>query len=249
LADIPDPMLEKTGFKSMAAEAGIGSEFLHALLRCKPGERLPSLIELSDETKIGVGKLREQMEVARTLGLVEASPRRGITRTDYSFLPAVRLSLLVGLTLDRQYFDAFSTLRAHLEVAFWDEAVVLLTAKDVEDLRALVQAAWVKLNQTRVQIPYPEHRELHLTIFRRLNNPFVQGLLEAYWDGYEAVELNTYADYAYLKRVWQYHEEIVEAIGQADYARGKRLLIEHMRLLTSRGVALETPADQAPLPV
>ena len=219
------------------------------LLQYAPGERLPSLTTLSNDTKTSVGKLREQMEVARRLGLVEASPRRGIKRTDYHFTPAVRLSLLIALALDRQHFDAFSGLRAHLEVAYWDEAVALLTAADHEQLRTLVQAAWNKLNQSRAQIPYQEHRELHLAIFRRLNNPFVLGLLEAYWDGYEAVELNTYADYSYLKKVWQYHEKIVAAICRGEYGVGKQLLIEHMRLLNSRGFSVETRAMPVGLPV
>lgn len=220
-------------------ETEIDSEFLRVLLKCRPGERLPSLMELSDDTQISVGKLREQMEVARMLGLVDASPRRGITRTEYQFLPAVRLSLLVALALDKQHFDAFSSLREHLEVAYWDEAVVLLTDDDRHCLRALVRTAWNKLNQARVQIPYQEHRSLHLTIYRRLDNPFVLGLLEAYWDAYEAVELNTYADYSYLKKVWHYHDQIVEAIEQRAYDLGKELLLEHMRLLNSRNLLPE----------
>jgi DNA-binding FadR family transcriptional regulator len=221
-------------------ESSVDSEFLRLLVKSKPGDRLPSLTDLSAETNTSVGKLREQMEVARTLGLVEASPRRGITRTDYSFLPAVRLSLMVALALDKQYFDAFSSLRVHLEVGYWDEAVALLEPEDHEHLRALVRSAFDKLNEVRVQIPYPEHRDLHLTIYRRLDNPFVTGLLAAYWDGYEFVELNTYADYSYLKKVWHYHERIVEAICQQEYALGKQLLIEHMGLLSGRGISVET---------
>ncbi len=220
----------------------VHSEFIHHLLTraSQPGDRLPSLNELSTELGLSVGKLREQLEVARMLGLVEVSPRRGIVRTEYNFLHSVRLSLLTALTIDRTYFDAFSSLRSHLEVAYWQEAVALLTPQDKEHLRALVGAAWKKLNQPRAQIPYQEHREFHLTIFRRLENPFVLGLLEAYWDGYEAVELNTYADYRYLERVWQYHERIVEAICRGDYAQGQALLIEHMRLLSNRGISMET---------
>ncbi len=220
----------------------VHSEFIHHLLTqaSQPGDRLPSLNELSTELGLSVGKLREQLEVARMLGLVEVSPRRGIVRTQYNFLPSVRLSLLTALTIDRQYFDAFSSLRSHLEVAYWHEAVALLTTEDKEHLRSLVGAAWHKLNQARAQIPYQEHRDFHLTIFRRLENPFVLGLLEAYWDGYEAVELNTYADYRYLERVWQYHERIVEAICRGDYGQGQALLIEHMRLLSNRGISMET---------
>ena len=212
------------------------------------GDRLPSLTDLSSEIGISVGKLREQLEVARMLGLVEASPRRGITRTEYSFLPPVRLSLLTALAMDRQAFDLFSGLRIHLETAYWDEAVALLTEQDHAYLRELIATAKSKLHQQRIQIPFPEHRELHLSIFRRLNNPFVVGLLEAYWDAYAAVELNTYADIAYLEQVWDYHERMVEAIVVGDAAYGKQLLVEHMQLLSQRGISIENrQREVAPL--
>jgi len=232
-------------------DSRIDSEFLRYLFvkGCKPGDRLPSLTELSEQTGVSVGKLREQMEVARMLGLIEASPRRGITRTAYDFSPPVRLSLLAALAIDNRYFDAFSSLRGHLEVAYWDEAVALLTPADSERLCVLVRVALEKLNQPRVQIPYQEHRELHLTIFRRLNNPFVIGLLEAYWDAYEAVELNTYADYAYLQKVWDYHDRMVAAIVAGEHAQGKVLLIEHMKLLSSRGISMESSASPMALGV
>jgi len=221
----------------------IDSEFLRYLLAPghPAGDRLPSLNEISEETGLSMGKLREQFEVARMLGLVEASPRRGIIRTEYDFLPAVRLSLMVALAIDPRAFDAFSSMRAHLETAYWEEAVVLLTGADRERLRSLVATAWEKLRQPRIQIPFQEHRELHLTIFRRLNNPFVVSLLEAYWDAYEAVELNTFADLGYLQAVWQYHDRIVTAICAGEVAEGKRLLIEHMTLLSARGTSMELP--------
>jgi DNA-binding FadR family transcriptional regulator len=219
----------------------IDSEFLRYLLThgCEPGKKLPSLDEISNEIGISVGKLREQFEVARVLGLVEASPRRGIRCLPYSFTNAVRLGLMVSLALDSSAFRAYSTLRIHLEMAFWDEGVALLTDEDKAELRQLVSQAQAKLNTERVQIPYPEHRAFHLTIYRRLNNPFVLGLLEAYWDAYEAVELNTYADYGYLQEVWSYHERITQAVQAGNYERGKELLIQHMQLIDRMGVAHE----------
>jgi DNA-binding FadR family transcriptional regulator len=223
----------------------LDSEFLRYLLTQDgpPGARLPSLEEIGAEIGISVGKLREQFEVARMLGLVEASPRRGIRRLKYDFLPAVRLSLMVALAMERSAFGAYSDLRTHLEVAFWDEAVLLLTDEDKTYLKELVAQAWTKLNHGRVQIPHLEHRQFHLGMFRRLENPFVLGLLEAYWDAYEAVEYNTYADYSYLQEVWSYHQRIVEAICAGDYLTGKDLLIQHMQLIDKVGVAHELPAS------
>ena len=85
----------------------LDSEFMRYLVDqdLRPGDRLPSLVDLSGEIGISVGKLREQLESARTLGLVEASPRRGIRRTEYSFLPPVRLSLLTAIELDPTRFS------------------------------------------------------------------------------------------------------------------------------------------------
>ena len=223
----------------------IDSAFLRYLLANghTAGDRLPALSTISAETGMSMGKLREQFEVARMLGLVEASPRRGIFRTAYDFLPPVRLSLLTALAIDPHTFAAFSSLRVHLETSYWEEAVGLLTGEDKQRLRELVDQAWTKLNLPRIQIPLQEHRELHLTIYRRLNNPFVVALLEAYWDAYEAVELHTFADLGYLQAVWRYHERIVDAICAGETAEGKRLLVEHMKLLSARGTSMEAPVN------
>jgi DNA-binding FadR family transcriptional regulator len=227
----------------------IDAEFLRYLLThdCQPGTRLPSLDEISAEVGISVGKLREQFEVARTLGLVEASPRKGIRCLAYDFRPAVRLSLMVALALEPGAFRSFSTLRIHLETAFWEEAVTLLTDEDKIQLHELVAQAKAKLNNERAQIPFAEHRAFHLGIFCRLANPFVLGLLEAYWDAYGAVELSTYADYSYLTEVWDYHQRIADALTRADYTAGKEALIQHMRLIDKLGVAHEISATSQQL--
>jgi DNA-binding FadR family transcriptional regulator len=90
------------------------------------------------------------------------------------------------------------------------------------------------LRGTPVQIPQVEHRELHLYIFRRLDNPFVIGILEAYWDAYEEVGLNLYADYEYLEEVWKYHEKMVEAICAGEIEIGFNAFLEHADLLYHR---------------
>ena len=100
--------------------------------------------------------------------------------------------------------------------------------------RSLVQSAREKLKGKPVQIPQYEHRELHLCIFRRLDNPFVLGILEAYWEVYENVGLNVLTDLNYLELVWQYHEKMVEAIISGNFAVGYQALVDHMALLLQR---------------
>lgn len=195
---------------------------------------LPSLTKLSKEMRISVALLREQLEVAKALGLVEVRPHTGIRSLPYSFLPAVRQSLSYAIELDRAYFEAFSDLRNHLESVYWGEAVRCLSGEDIHALQELIARAWDKLRGTPIQIPQSEHRQLHLGIFCKLGNPFVQSLLEAYWEAYEAVGLDVYADYDYLKQVWQYHQQMVDGIAQGDFDAGYRALVEHKDLLHHR---------------
>lgn len=139
-----------------------------------PGERLPTLAEMSDDIGISVGKLREQLEVARSLGLVSVRPRVGTQREPFNFLPAVRNSAFFGLATGEATFTQFSQVRRSLETALWSEAVVRLTEEDKGRLQEIVAQAWEKLRDEPVHIPNKEHRALHITIYSRLENPFVR---------------------------------------------------------------------------
>jgi DNA-binding FadR family transcriptional regulator len=212
------------------------SEFMRYLAtHNEADDEFPSLKDLSVELGVSLATLREQLEVARALGLVEVRPRLGTKRRAYSFTPAVRQSLRYALALDDTHFRQYSELRNHIEAAFWHEAVEKLTGEDHRELKALVARAWDKLRRSPIQVPHEEHRNLHLLIYRRLENPFVTGILEAYWDAYEAVGLNVFAGgYDYLQEVWRYHQKMVEAVCQGDTKAGYEALIAHTDLLYQR---------------
>ena len=218
------------------------SEFLRYLATHPEAENgIPALAGLSRELGISLAALREQLEVARALGLVDVKPRTGTRRRVYSFTPAVRQSLTYALALQDSHFEKFAALREHIEIAFWDEATRKLTDSDKAELNALITRARAKLSLPAVQVPHEEHRALHLLIFSRLENPFVTGILEAYWDMYEAVGLNLYSgDMAYLNEVWDYHARMVDCICTGDYAGGREALVAHVGLLMQR------PAELAP---
>jgi DNA-binding FadR family transcriptional regulator len=213
------------------------SEFLRYLAAHEEVENgLPTLSELSQELGVSVASLREQLEVARALGLVEVKPGRGGTRRrEFSFTPAIRQSLGYALALNDEYFRKYSELRNHVESAYWHEAVEKLTGTDKDVLQELMIRAFEKLNRSPIQVPHEEHRSLHLQIFSRLGNPFVTGILEAYWDAYEAVGLNVFAGgYEYLQEVWQYHQKMVEAICTGNHQAGYDALVAHTDLLYHR---------------
>ncbi len=211
----------------------LDSDFLKYLIdrNVTPGNKLPPLSEIGGQMGVSVGKLREELAVARGMGVVSVRPRLGIQREPFSFSEAILPAVLFSLATGEATFVQLSRLRQMIEVSFWDEAVVLLTPEDKARLGQLVADAWSKLRGEPIHIPNGEHRQLHLTIFSRLDNPFVLGLFEAYWDAYDASELTRFMRYRYWVDVWTYHERIVEALNNNEFECGRQLLIEHFSLL------------------
>lgn len=212
------------------------SRFLSYLAKeaSEGAKSLPSLNQLSKDLGMSVSTLREELQVARALGLVEVKPRTGIKCLPYHFTPAVLKSLAFAVSLERENFRQFSDLRSHIEASYWYQAVSSLLPEDIQTLKEIIRIANAKLNSDPIQIPHSEHRQLHLTIYSRLGNGFVQGILESYWDIYEAVGLSVYEDRKYLERVWSYHQQMVDSITSSEFLSGYQALVAHMDLLFQR---------------
>ena len=194
----------------------------------------PALDKLSKELGINRASLREEVAVARALGLISIKPRVGTRRLAYTFSPAIEQSLGYAILRDRANFEKFSDLRTHVESSYFHEAVKALREEDILELKELVENAWGKLRGTPAKIPHQEHRDLHVLMYKRLDNVFVTGILEAYWEAYEAVELNIFTDYTYLTEVWKYHAHIVKAIEREEYDEAHQMLLSHTELIAAR---------------
>ena len=77
---------------------------------------------------MSANKVREQLEVARTMGWVEVRSKRGTRVKEYAFTPAVRLSALYALACGER-FESFASLRNHLESAYWHRSLRLVAMK------------------------------------------------------------------------------------------------------------------------
>ena len=95
------------------------SELLKYLASIPEGEnqRIPPLSELSQTLGISVATLREQLEAARLLGIVEIKPKAGIKKTRYELKPALLASLTYGVQVNNRLFWQVADMRKHLEAA------------------------------------------------------------------------------------------------------------------------------------
>ena len=178
------------------------------------------------------------------MGLVSVNRRSGMQVQAFSFEAIATISALYAVGQNRELFHDFANLRKSIELGFWLEAVCLLTEDDIAVLRQCVSNAKRRMSQVPIQVPFEEHRTLHLTLFRHLENPFVQGLLHAYWSAYQAYGLALYADISYHHELWKYHEQIVESVARKDYEAGREALAEHMSLLRHVPEQIDSPQSE-----
>jgi DNA-binding GntR family transcriptional regulator len=148
-------------------------------------------------------------------------------------LPSARLFSTVS-HWTKQHFGELYKVRASLELAFWQDAVQQLQESDYAEFDRILAAAEHRLQGTPVEIPHQEHRDFHVLIYSRLENPFVLGLLRAYWDAYEAVGLHRYFELSYYQQMWSSHKTMIQAIRSGDYETGRKVLVQHFTLLEDR---------------
>jgi len=212
------------------------SDFLEYILAlAKDGkDNIPPIRQIGQDLGLSTPCVREQMELARNLGLIKVQPRKGISLLPYDFSPAVVKSLYYAIRSNMDYFQQYSILRNQLEKSFFIESAKMLDNSDIFAINSIVQRAVDKLNGKQIQIPHQEHRSFHLQIYSKLENIFVKGLLKSYWDMYELVGLDHFTDLSYLERVWDYHDRIIMMIESGEYKKAYQLLEEHINLIYER---------------
>ncbi len=219
--------------------------FINYLLsQSKQGKRkLPPIADIAETLGLSIPNVREHIANAKLLGLVSIQPRTGIHILPFDFSPAISTSLYYAVNTNYDYFEQYSELRNQIEKAYFHTAVSKLDNNHIAQLLNIVETAIGQLEGNPIRIPHEAHKEFHLSIYKPLQNVFIDGLLHAYWDMYEMVGLNTYTDISYLRSVWGYHKDIAIAISKSELEIAFQLLEDHIALLKSREEKQRSPID------
>ena len=78
-------------------------EYLLSLIQAEK-RRLPSFKKIGEKLGMSASCVREQMELARNLGLVKVQQKTGISILPYDFSPAIIKSLYFAIKSNVEYF-------------------------------------------------------------------------------------------------------------------------------------------------
>jgi DNA-binding FadR family transcriptional regulator len=226
---------------SSSLEDRVLAHFHDAGLR--PGDVVPSEIDLASELRVGRPALREALGALEVIGIVQS--RQGARRTLGTFdMGAVIRTLTIGIVPDLDALRSLLEVRRVLEIGFFPQAAVKLSPEDIVQLRALANTMQEKASRGEVFIA--EDQAFHAAIYRHLDNPILWGLLEAFWELFDHMGADTRTG-TNLPATAAAHVRIVEALGASELALAVHHLNSHffdVRARLVRQGTSQTPDNQ-----
>jgi GntR family transcriptional repressor for pyruvate dehydrogenase complex len=189
----------------------------------KPGDRLPSEIELAESFGVGRSSLREAMQALQLLGVVEVVQGRGTFLRETHVLPlALNWARLASADLISQIMEA----RQIVEVAMARLAAERATGEDLVAMQAAIERA------TRAgDDPEASGRagvDFHLALAKATQNEVLSLMYRTVWSLYVETTRRAQATPEGIRGSLRDHRELLESIERRDSELASQLMAEHI---------------------
>lgn len=193
--------------------------------RLKPGDRLPSELELMKQFQVGRSSIREAIGALSLIGLITVKPGQGTHVADFS---AEGIGKRIGLIgIGREKISELVEARIELECAIVRLAAERATEVDLAEIRSKHEK--LKMALSKDDEPITSDLEFHLAVARSCHNSvLIRFLMELRQPIYHWMKQKAKYDWGYAP-VYDQHEAIVKAIENRDGDRAEEALKSHLR--------------------
>lgn len=197
----------------------------------QPGDVLPSEGQLAKDLGISRLSLRESMKSLEALGIVEAQQGNGIYVKAFSF-NSIFENLPYSFVADGKELRDLLQVRTALEEGLVGIVASLATPEQVTRLEQLVDTM---LTKSRCgQTFEDEDRDFHLTLYEPLHNPFLNRLVDLFWEVFRRLHGNQGVTHWNLEQTALDHQRIVEALRTGNTTALTTAMHEHFQQIRSR---------------
>jgi GntR family transcriptional regulator, transcriptional repressor for pyruvate dehydrogenase complex len=187
----------------------------------KPGDRVPTEMELCERLNISRTALREAMKALDTVGIVSVEIGRGTFVRGFDFVNITE-HLPYALSLsDVDVLELLET-RQVLELHCLKTAIIRLSAEDIFRLNECVKAMEPKASLGEPFID--EDMEFHKIIAQASGNKVILRLLTVFWDMRRKMPISSD-----LPACYKEHLEILEGIHARNYEQAYKAMAAHFK--------------------
>lgn len=207
----------------------------------KTGQALPSEAALAQQLGISRPSLREAMKALESVGVLESRHGEGVFVAGFSF-DAIVDNLPYSLVADDVQLFHLLEVRTALEVGMVARIVPIIPKDDIEKLRQL--AARMHALALEGKSFADEDRDFHATLFACLKNPFLNRLVDLFWQVFHRMaDTLPKADASSGLQTAKEHMAIVKKLESGDAAALQQAHERHFEEIHKRMTRLHAPAD------
>ena len=190
----------------------------------KPGDLLPTELEMSEKLGVSRNVLREAIKSMELMGMVQACPGRGTAVREFSLDFVFQNVLFFNVGGEDKSVREMFGIRRMLELSYMRQAFHLLTEEDIGVLRECVRNMHESGDGNYLAFTEAD-RKFHMTLFRGLNNSVLNSLMDAIWAVDTGFELEKKSPH--LANTISKHEDIIRALEEYDYRAFARAMEMH----------------------
>jgi DNA-binding FadR family transcriptional regulator len=202
--------------------------------RLTTGERLPSEATLAEELGVSKPSLREATRSLQTLGVIEAQHGNGLFVGSFSLRPVIE-QLPYGLAHPGTSLNEVLVAREAMEVGLMPAVCQTASDTDLDSCDELYSrmAEFEVVGKSTTDTD----RQFHLCLYRSLDNPLVDNLIEIFWELFtrlgDAIPAQSNRNASPL-----IHHRIVEALRARDVQLSIQRMQEHFNDVRTRVATL-----------
>lgn len=202
----------------------------------KPGDRLPTEMELCKLLSVSRTILRESLKSLEIAGIISSKPGVGIVLCDLNaeYFMSTLVNLL-HLSNDDNTEIYISELRATLELSLIEEVFKTITPKEISELEFYLEKMKKSAEERLKKNPHTHGMKLaeadsrfHKVLYTNVQNKLIVSIISFAW-AYNKQYKISYQDNRYLRNTIYKHETILEALKNHDYEKFKEAMNYHFK--------------------
>ncbi|HBY99251.1 MAG: FadR family transcriptional regulator [Ardenticatenaceae bacterium] len=198
----------------------------------KPGDLLPSEVELVQQLGVSRNSVREALKSLETLGVLEARPGIGIVIRAFSF-DSLLENLAYGLMFDQKELIDIIEVRYQLEYGMAGQAVQAVTQDQLRLLRNILDRMYVAAENGNYSDE--DDRAFHKALWENVNNIMLGKILDIFWMvHHQSRQRDSISAPPDPVRTYERHLAIVEALEKRDVEALRAAMTAHYESMRAR---------------
>ncbi len=198
----------------------------------KPGDALPSEMELAQQLGISRNSVREAVKALEMLDIVEGRSGAGLFVGHFSF-DALLDSFGYGIMFNLTQLSDILEVRFQVEYGMIPRAIAVVTAEQIAQLSDITNQMLVAAENGIYSAE--NDRRFHQILWMNVDNTVMSKILDVFWGiFYQARKLSALPEPTDLRRTYERHLRILQALEARDIAAMQISMIFHYEGIQDR---------------